>query len=316
MHLNRLCQAVSLLFIFICFLGSVRGEPNQRDSKYADVHKEFDEIRATLLRLRAELSDENVEVEKTVAAEIPVVAKPSGLSNEFDVLRHDLEKIQLQLSGNTGRKISKPVIEVQDISQDNFIPPTYQIRGTTSSGRDGAQRGVGFYILPFIGVHSPKNLEWRSVGGDFQIEEESGFSSGLRLGYGQKYFFADFQLSYFYNELENVDLGSTSISFSGKAEGMGGHLSAGFNIPFSRSFNLALGAGLGGTHQDITFKLMGIPVREEDFLFSYQLFTGLEFYPTDHLRFGLRYRWLRVEDMDLFTDRDLHLAELALGYVF
>jgi opacity protein-like surface antigen len=316
MHFNKLFQADFLLFVFICFLGSVRGETNQRDSMYADVHEEFDEIRATLIRLKAELSDGNIEVEKTVVPEIPLVAKPSGLSNEFDVLRRDLEKIQLQLTGSSGRKIAKPVIEEQDVSKDNFIPPTYQIRGTTSSGRDGAQRGVGFYILPFIGVHSPKNLEWRSVGGDFQIEEESGFSSGLRLGYGQKYFFADFQLSYFYNELENVDLGSTLISFSGKAEGMGGHLSAGFKIPFSRSFNLAFGAGLGGTHQDVTFKLMGIPVREEDFLFSYQLFSGLEFYPTDHLRFGLRYRWLRVEDMDLFNSRDLHLAELSLGYVF
>ena len=37
---------------------------------------------------------------------------------------------------------------------------------------------------------------------------------------------------------------------------------------------------------------------------------------TEHLRLGLRYRWIRIGEMELFTSRDLHLAELSLGYVF
>lgn len=38
--------------------------------------------------------------------------------------------------------------------------------------------------------------------------------------------------------------------------------------------------------------------------------------PSEHFRVGLRYRWMKVEEMTLFTARDLHLAELSLGYVF
>ncbi|MDC0921112.1 hypothetical protein OAQ11_01620 [Opitutales bacterium] len=38
--------------------------------------------------------------------------------------------------------------------------------------------------------------------------------------------------------------------------------------------------------------------------------------PSEHFRVGLRYRWMKVEEMALFTARDLHLAELSLGYVF
>ena len=33
---------------------------------------------------------------------------------------------------------------------------------------------VGFYVLPFIGFQSSQELEWKSVGGNFEIEEKNG----------------------------------------------------------------------------------------------------------------------------------------------
>lgn len=316
MRIKKLLQLSSLFFIAIHFSVLVKGEANSRNSKYADLQKEFDEIRAILIKLRNELSEETAVNDEPVRGNNPVLIKPSDSVEDFDMIRRELESIQVQLNEQPGRGVDVPVETKQITSSYQPFPSSYQRGERTSSPRHEAQRGVGFYILPFMGAYSPKNLEWRTVGGDFKIKEESGFSSGLRLGYGKRYFFTDFQLSYFYNEFDNLDLGFSSVSFSGKVEGMSGHLSGGFKIPLSRSLNLAFGAGIGGTNQDVSFKLTGIPVRDEGFLLSYQLFSGLDYYPINHLRLGLGYRWLRVDDMKLFTGRDLHMAELALGYVF
>ena len=57
-------------------------------------------------------------------------------------------------------------------------------------------------------------------------------------------------------------------------------------------------------------------VDDEQRVFAYQLFSGFNLYPSDHLLVGLRYRWLMMEEMDSFSDRDLHLLELSLGYIF
>jgi opacity protein-like surface antigen len=59
---------------------------------------------------------------------------------------------------------------------------------------------------------------------------------------------------------------------------------------------------------------MEVVQQEDDVLLSYQVFAGLEYYPTDHFRIGLRYRWMLSEGMDLFSSQELHLGELSLGY--
>ena len=174
-------------------------------------------------------------------------------------------------------------------------------------------KGIGFYFLPFIGIQTTNDLEWSSVGGVFDIEESEGMSAGLRLGYDWRNFFADFQLSYFQNDMKSINI---PLDFSGDTEGLGVHISAGGRVHFNDYLAGVLGAGIGGVDQNLSFQLSGIAVEESDLLFSYQIFAGLELRPIDYLVIALRYRWMGVEEMEMFSARNHHLAEIAVGYVF
>ena len=69
----------------------------------------------------------------------------------------------------------------------------------------------------------------------------------------------------------------------------------------------------GSYISDLFFQSVGLI----SFLISFTIFfTGINYDMAEYLRIGLRYRWMRVGEMKLFTARELHLAELSLGYVF
>ena len=272
--------------------------------------KQIEEVRADLERIQAELNIWGKEPSKKQTPKALPLFKKSNLTQNVDALdsvSRELNEIQagiLKLGNGQGVESTITEKEIAPFAKEQALPIDSQVRG------------LGVYILPFFGALYPNSLEWKSTGGDFEIKEKVGFSGGLRTGFSGDYVFADFQLSYFTNDLESIDLGSPGLDFSGDTSGVGFHLSVGGKLPISQHVSLFLGGGLGGTHQDISFQLMGIPVGEEEIVFSYQLFSGVEFSPSEHLRLGLRYRWLRVGEMKLFTSRDLHLAELSLGYVF
>ena len=218
-------------------------------------------------------------------------------------------------------KIKTPLPTIQiDPAPEQRTSTQVQIEkvspGVDSQTVDGTSfkpMGIGFYILPFIGIQTTNDLEWSSVGGVFDIEESEGVSAGLRLGYDWRNFFADFQLSYFQNDMKSINI---PLDFSGETEGMGIHISVGGRVHFNEYIAGVLGAGIGGLDQDISFQLAGLAMEESDFLFSCQIFAGLELRPIDYLVIGLRYRWMGVEEMEIFSARNHHLAELAVGYVF
>jgi len=272
--------------------------------------KQIEEVRADLERIQAELNLWGKQPGKKSIPNQPPLFKDEKLKSSVDPLHsvhEDLKAIQLGLLELENGQDQLPIV-VEKKTATFTNGPALPI--------DSQVRGLGVYILPFLGVLYPNGLEWKSTGGAFEIEERVGFSGGVRTGYGWEYIFADFQLSYFQNNLDSVDLGVSALDFSGDASGVGFHLSLGGKLPISQFVSLFLGGGVGGSHQDISFNLMGFPVGEEDIVLSYQIFSGVEFSPSEHFRVGLRYRWMKVEEMTLFSARDLHLAELSLGYVF
>jgi opacity protein-like surface antigen len=111
-------------------------------------------------------------------------------------------------------------------------------------------------------------------------------------------------------------LSGRHFNIDGEAEGFGLLINGGGKIQVSSKMNIIIGAGFGAINQEIGFDVYSMINEEESTLFSYQLFTGVNFDVSNNLRVGLRYRWMRVGEMELFTARDLHLAELSLGYVF
>ena len=201
----------------------------------------------------------------------------------------------------TGERVEKEEVREEELVPDKVIESTDRI---------------GFYILPFVGLQGSEDLEWKSFGGDFEIEEKNGISWGVRVGHEWKYAFTDFQLSGFNNSFEDIDIGFPGIEFSGEASGFGGLISGGLRNDFTRFFSASLGGGFGYVQQELSLSIMGIPVEDEDFMFTYHFFTGLELRPLEHFLIGLRYRWSRVGEMEYFSSRQMHFTELSAGYVF
>ena len=213
-------------------------------------------------------------------------------------------------SASTQTKLSSP-------KKIRYKEQEFSSTHTKSSLRkEGGFDPSGFYILPFLGLLTSENLSWESpFFGEFEIEEGVGTSTGLSIGYEGRNFFSDVQLSYVQNRMKKMDL-PFSASFSGMTKGLGIHLTGGGRIHFNQFVSCSLGAGIGGIDQDMSFLLSGSSVQENDFLMSYQIFSGIEYRPLNTSSMGLRYRWLHIDEMDMFSSRDLHLIELWLGYLF
>ena len=276
-------------FIFLAFAtptcSVLLGTPAATDnnSRIAEIRATLEDIAARLDGLQYKAPDVNT------THEAPKITTPLP-TIQIDPAPNQRTNTQVQIEEVSSR------VDSQTVDETSFEPI-----------------GIGFYILPFIGIQTTNDLKWSSIGGVFDIEESEGMNAGLRLGYDWRNFFADFQVSYFQNDMKSINI---SLDFSGETEGMGVHISAGGRVHFNEYITGVLGAGIGGVDQDISFQLAGLAVEESDFLFSYQIFAGLELRPIDYLVIGLRYRWMGVEEMEMFSARNHHLAELAVGYVF
>lgn len=170
-----------------------------------------------------------------------------------------------------------------------------------------------FYILPFVGMQTTSNLEFETFGGSVEANLKNGLSTGVQFGYNWHNFFAEFQLSYHQNNITGIN---QALKMNGEIDGLGFHFSSGARINFNEAFSSVVGVGAGGTEQKIQFSLSGTSFEKKDFLFSSNLFLGIEFTPVDQLILGLRYRYIFIDDMDSFSTRYLNSLELSAGYLF
>ena len=192
-------------------------------------------------------------------------------------------------------------------------PRRAHLETNMKSGALGDLSSSGFYILPFAGLFSAENLALKAFSSDYEIEEAIGVSHGISLGYEGKNFFSDIQISTLQNRMKNIDY---DIPFSGDTKGFGIHLIGGGRINLNQKFSCLAGAGIGGVKQDMSILIAGTLTEEEkEIVLSYQIFTGFEVQLLDSIKIGLRYRWLNIEEMNLFSDRNLHLFELSLAYL-
>ena len=215
-------------------------------------------------------------------------------------------------------------------SSSSMIPVSPEDQRNVQSVRDQPHRGnVGIYILPFIAVQgaSPFDASIAELGNSpVSIKQKIGFSSGWRVGKRWKNFFIDADFSYFRNKLKTPSVNTLgNLSFSGTAEGYGGMLNFGGNFNPGTATSILFGAGVGVFNQEVQasiptpvtgFESLALNFNEEDTLFAYQLFTGINFYPTERTLVSMKYRWLNIAEMEKFSARSLHMLELAFGYVF
>ena len=237
-------------------------------------------------------------------------------------LQKRMEDFQLRFNAVDTAKISRLPITSKNIYQspETIIPeasvqkavpfqPESQFESTSHS-----KSQIGFYILPFIALQNPGDFAYKSPLGELEIDHDIGFSTGWRVGIEGTHLFLDTEFSYIRNQFKSLQ--NVALRFEGEAEGFSFLINTGAKIKISERVNFILGGGFGGMNQEIGFDLSSNLKEEESTLFSYQVFTGINFAMAEHLRVGLRYRWMRVGEMEFFTARDLHLAELSLGYVF
>ena len=188
------------------------------------------------------------------------------------------------------------------------------------SNQLSSHRQIGFYVLPFVALQSPGDFRHKPL--DMLIEQELGFSTGWRVGLQGPHFFIEGELAYSRNKLRGfVDIPGVGpplspVKASGESEGFGILLNAGGNFKLADQTSLLIGAGFGAVNQEIGFDILGSLLEEEDTLFTYQIFSGSNYDLSDHFRIGLRYRWMKVGEMEVFSNRVLHIAELSMGYIF
>ena len=268
---------VGFLLMFFCIYQSVKANENT----HSEFIKKIEEVRETL----------------------------SNISQELDKLKK--RPFVNNLPGSSLYKETSLIDKINKI--ENAGKEYWPVHNDMGKGSQENLHSLGFYILPFAGLTSSHNLTWQSFAGGIEINEGIGTSSGLSIGYEKRNFFSDIQIFYIQNRMKNISL---PLSFSGESEGVGIYFSGGGKIHLNQFISCSIGAGIGGVSQDISFLLSGISVKEEDFVMSYQLFSGVEFRPVDYIGIGLRYRWLNIEEMSLFSGHYLHLLELRLGFFF
>ena len=310
------------IFIFSFYsIFSASGQKSVSEQELSDLGRELDRIQAEMDRdeFKDSVSEvtqnqEPVDAELDLNPVLPTDSPSTERTQAIDAIseiRADLLAIQREInkmgwtSNLPAPKKTVPLVQEQAADLSTTEPTFVQMDKPS---------GMGFYLLPFLGVSRTESLKWKSLGGDFDLAQEHGHSLGLRTGYSWNILFIDFQMSHYENEIERLDLGGLIFDLSGKAKGLAYHASMGMKMYVTPKVFLSIGGGLGGSDQSISFELMTIKKEEDDFLPSYQVFAGVEYFPVDHFRIGLRYRWTKMEGMNLFSSQELHLAELSVGY--
>ena len=152
------------------------------------------------------------------------------------------------------------------------------------------------------------------------LKENVGWSAGLRGGYQWDYFYLEERISF--NRSSFKDTAITGgppgqLIKNAEAKGLSFHQSFGFKVPIGQSFALNLGAGVGMTKQEAKVVLSSIGEKtSDDWIFSYDALLGFEIQLNEDFLVGANYRWMHIDKLDEFSERDLHLLELSLGVKF
>ena len=173
---------------------------------------------------------------------------------------------------------------------------------------------MGIYFLPFIGMQIPETFDW-NVG----LQQKLGMGGGFRIGKRWKNFFMEADFGHYRNKFDGFEgevLYTTNPFESGSVTGLGGFLNLGTNIPMGKKYGFGLGAGVGYGMQKIQLDLGGLAVSEKDELFNYQLLAEFYHEVTSRFMWGLRYRWIQIDEMETFSERSLHSFEISGGFHF
>jgi opacity protein-like surface antigen len=201
------------------------------------------------------------------------------------------------------------------------VPTPSAISGPVPVRHSTGEPGV--YLVASLALVYSSGFDWSSIvaGTSFEIEESLGGGASLGTGWEWDNYFADIHLTYARSDLksidlESIDLGRFDPSFSGDTEFFGFYLTGGRKVDLLDDLKLPFGFGVGGGRQEISMMIGGVPYSESDFVLTYHLFAGLEYFATEHLLFGMQYRLANLGELTSFSSRTLQMLEFSCGYQF
>ena len=97
-----------------------------------------------------------------------------------------------------------------------------------------------------------------------------------------EYFVYGFSNYLIENENKRTRFGGINLS-QGKSKGIDYHTSLGAKMYITPQAYFSMGGGLGASDKSIKID----SIEEEDILWSYQVFAGLNYFPTNHFQIGI-----------------------------
>jgi len=306
---------------------------DERARKKEEVRQELLSIQAALDEMKLGSPEIRFPPEREPVPELPSVpevkaVEPPAGASKVEQVESELQAVQAgldQLNRESERFSSglgvfskppepapapEPVLpSVPKLPARPVLPEPVPVRKPTG--------GPGVYFVPSLALVHSSGFDWTSiVGSSFEVEESLGGGASLRAGWMWDNFFTDLHFTYARSDLESIDLGGLPLSFSGDTEFFGFHLTGGGKVGLLDGLKLPFGFGVGGGRQEVSMMLGGVPFSESDFVLTYHLFAGLEYYATEHLLFGMRYRLVNLGEMTSFSNRALQMLEFSFGYQY
>jgi hypothetical protein len=242
--------------------------------------------------------------------------EPAKTPSKTDEVERELQAIQAGLD-EMNRANQRPSPAIKPAPAPPPVPappPTPPVISGPVPVRQSTE-GPGAYLIPSLALVHSTGFEWKS-GSHYEVEESLGGGASLRVGWMWDNFFTDFHFTYARTELDSIDLGGLNPSFSGDTEFFGFHLTGGGKVDLLDDLKLPFGFGVGGGRQEISMTLDGVPISDHDFVLTHHLFAGLEYFATEHLLFGMRYRLVNLGEMSIFSKRALQMLEVSCGYQY
>jgi len=179
------------------------------------------------------------------------------------------------------------------------------------------------YFIPFVALSMPMEGEWTSPDSPVttDLEEETGFTAGIRVGREFSWGLLEFELKGFRNSYRNLivptGMGTFSESVTGSSSGVSMLGNVGGRLALTERSSLFAGLGLGMAYIDSSFEIKGEkPKGDSDPVFAYQAFLGFEHAFSQSMEAFLRYKFFGTSDLDHFSGRRLHELEVGLGFLF
>jgi opacity protein-like surface antigen len=277
-----------IVFFITLPLGLLANEPIDRSKAYQDLRDEMSALSQRISEIKLE---NQRRIQQLKAITIDVAEKEEAPPKAQELILRDQDFTREIINRNDQNKIVT----------ENVLQP------------EAGLSKLGIYILPFYAIYQSKDFHLKSPFlGELEIEQDLGYSLGVRLGKRWKYFFIETDFNYFHEEFER--LSEIPFSLIGETSTLAGIFSAGVNIPVNDKVSFLFGGGIGSAYQKVEFDLMGLSLPEKNTQLSYQFISAMHLNPIPNWMIGLRYRWMQLGEMDIYTERQLHAFEISTGY--